>query len=135
MQIRQKLANSEYPGLNATDRQSRLLDYLWPQLRAMGPRLNDIQKSTSVMQKLEGISRFELATRLESELTQLIKDISDFMNSSQVEEILHPAPTVPVISTRPTPPIVPYICQYPPAGYFRTVLYGILAYMRCIQIT
>src|SRR5947207_8178593 len=57
------------------------------------------------------------------------------MNSSHVEEVLRHAPTVPLISTHPTchlPPLVPYICQYPPAGYLRTVLYGILAYMQCV---
>ena len=137
VQIRQKLAKKEYPGLTGTDRQSRLLDDLWPQLRAMAPRFNDVQESVVVMQKLEGISRFQLATRVELELRQIIKGVTDFMNSSQVEEIFQPAPTVPVISTPPTclpPPYVPYICQYPPAGYFRIVVYGILAYMRCILL-
>src|SRR5947207_12569758 len=57
------------------------------------------------------------------------------MNSSHVEEVLRHAPTVPLISTHPTsclPPLAPYICQYPPAGYLRTVLYGILTYMQCV---
>jgi hypothetical protein len=137
VQIRQELANREYPGLTATDRQSRLLDDLWPQLRAMSPKFNDILMSISVMQKLEGRLRFEAATRLEFKLQQLIKEVTDLMNSSDIKEILRPAPTVPVISTSPTslpPPYVPYICQYPPAGYFRTVLYGILAYMRCLLL-
>jgi len=137
VEIRQGLANREYAGLTPTDRQSRLLDDLWPQLRAMGPRFNDIQQSVVLMPKLEGRLRFELATRVELELRQLIKEVIDFMNSSQVQEILQSAPTVPVISTGPTclpPPLVPYICQYPPAGYFRIVLYGIIAHMRCILL-
>ena len=137
VQIRQELAHRDYPGLTSTDHQSRLLDDLWPQLRAINPKLNDIQEMVSVMQTLEGRPRFEIATRLEMELRQLIKDFTDFMNSSHVVEVLRPAPTVPVISTHATclpPPFVPYICQYPPAGYFRIVLYGILAYMRCVLL-
>ena len=48
MQIRQELANREYSGLTVIDRQSRLLDNLWAQLRAMSPRFNDIHVSIGV---------------------------------------------------------------------------------------
>src|SRR5437762_12656048 len=76
VQIRHDLANKEYPGLISTDRQSRLLDDLWPQLRVMNPKLNDIQQSTILMQKLEGRSGFEVAIRLDLELRQVIKDVT-----------------------------------------------------------
>ena len=135
LQIRQELARADYHDLTSTDHQSRLLDDLWPQFWAINPKLDDVQETIILLKTLEGEPRFHVATRVEMELRQVIKEFTDFINSSHVVEVLRPASTVPVVSTHttcPLPPFIPYICQFAPAGYLRIVLHATLAYMRYV---
>ena len=130
VQIRQELARTDYRDLTSTDHQSRLLDDLWPQFWAITPKLDDIQETIILLKTMQGAPRFDIATRVEMELRQVIMEFTDFMNSSHVVEVLRPASTVPVVSTDSTCPLplfIPYICQFPTAGYLRIVLHATLA--------
>ena len=134
VRIRQELANQEYPCLSSAERMPRLLDDLWPQLWALDPILGDIQAGMLLLRTSTGQSRLDVASRLEAELNQLIKDLMGFLNSPHVLEVLRPASTVPVPSMHstccPTPSFHPYVPQFLPAGNLRIILHGILAYLK-----
>jgi hypothetical protein len=132
VQIRQQLAHIEYPRLASIYRQSRLLDDLWPQYWAISNGFTDIQQMIISLETLKGEPRFRVITHIQTGLGRIIKELTGFINSPHVVEVFRPSSTVPILSTNPPPPFVPYVCQFPPAGYLRTVLHASLVFVRYV---
>ena len=142
VEIRQKLADQEYPRLLEKDRKPRILDDLYPQFWAMSSTLNEIYCKIHSLNKLDHDEAAEAAARLEEELQQHLDNIDNFLNSRYVLEILEPETddTSPPRSYKHEtccliPPFIPHRLQYPPAGVFRMCMYATKWYIYSVLYT
>jgi len=134
---RQRLADLDYYRLAPNERKPRILDDLGPQLSALNPQLIDIFVGIPLLKALDGSRRSNLLARLNRQLRQFDKELQEFMNSPLVKEVLREAE--PPFTFRshhtgccPPLPFVPYISQFPPAGYLRLEIFSIRTYLRAI---
>ena len=134
---RQRLADLDYYRLAPNERKQRILDDLWPQLTALYPQLIDIFVGIPSLKALDGTRRSNVLARLNRQLRQFDHELQEFMNSPLVKEVLREAE--PPFTFRshhtaccPPLPFVPYIFQFPPAGYLRLVTFSVKTYLRAI---
>ena len=135
--FRQQLAHEEYPNLPPSDRKPRLLDDLWPQLRALTPAMASVLAMIPLMQKLEPDQRPRVAAQLIGELRRFVLDLKGFLESSHVIEVLQAEQTArPICSQHedccPAPPFKPTLLQFPAAGIFLCRLQCLQSYVRGI---
>jgi hypothetical protein len=134
---RQRLAELDYHRLSPSERKPRILDDLWPQLSSLYPQLTDVFVGIPSFKTLEGTRRSKAVARLNRQLRQLDQELQEFMHSPLVKEVC--CEVEPPVTFRshhigccPPLPFVPYIFQFPPAGFLRLVLYSVQTYLRAI---
>jgi hypothetical protein len=138
VQIRQKLADQEYPRLSAENRKARILDDAWPQFWSIFPAINEVALEMQSLKTLSNDKRAQSAARLEEDLRQCFTKIEQFLASRHIMEVLQPVDS-PSVSYRskhefccPQLPLTPYHMQFPPAGIFRMVVYTNIWYIQSV---
>jgi hypothetical protein len=133
--IRRKLADEDYPRLLEKDRIPRMLDDLFSEYFVMMPKLNDVLLKVQSIKTLDDHNAAIAIGHLEEELQQFLDDTDQLLNCPNAVEILQPAHlSAPRRPRRhevccPHFPFNPHRLQYPPAGGFRIVTYGIEWYI------
>jgi|SRR5277367_1631656 len=135
VRIRQILAQKEYPYLALSERKARLLDDLWPQLWALSPRLSDVLGTMPLLKTMDRPERSETASHLKSELSLFNYELTGFLGSSHVIELLQPGPYNEILENKhkaccPTLPFVPNVFLFPPAGLFNIAIQSLQCYIR-----
>jgi len=134
---RQRLAESEYHRLAPNERKGRILDDLWPQLSALYPQLVDVFVGIPAFKALHGSQRSQAVARLSQQIRQFDQELQEFMYSPLVEEVLEEAGYPVTFDSHhseccPPVPFIPYIFQFPPAGFLRLLLYSVQTYLHSI---
>lgn len=138
VRIHQQLAHEEYPHIPIIDRKPRLLNDLWPQLEALRPDLNDILVSIPHLKTMEGQDRLDFALLLEAQLQQFDRELTGFINSNQVSEVLQIAPlSSPITPSHsgccPPFPYSPLLFVFPPAAFLNISLQAMRTHMRAFM--
>lgn len=110
-----------------------LLDNLWPRLWATIPALADI---LSEIPKIKGTRDLAARSRLLAQLEDFKSEVLQFTQSSDVLQIMQPEISFTLKSAHvtccPPLPFVPYVLQFPPAGYLRLYLLGLKNYLNVL---